>query len=150
MRSPSPKRHQESLHGFDFDSVLLPYNYPLMQNPEYAENFEKLVAACHERNIAVQTIKSLALGPWGDKPQTRACWYEPFEDQADIDRAVHWVLGRPGVFLNTVGDIHLLPKSPGCRRTIRETPLGRGDGEDGRPDRGGAALRVSAARWISY
>ncbi len=23
---------------------------------------------------------------------------------------MHWVLGRPGVFLNTVGDIHLLPK----------------------------------------
>ena len=21
-----------------------------------------------------------------------------------------WVLGRPGIFLNTVGDIHLLPK----------------------------------------
>ena len=32
------------------------------------------------------------------------------EDQADIDMAVHWVLGRSGVFLNTVGDIHLLPK----------------------------------------
>ena len=104
------ERHQQSLARFDFDSVLLPYNYPLMQNPEYAENFEELVAACQERNVAVQTIKSLALGPWGDKPQTRACWYEPFEDQADIDRAVHWVLGRPGVFLNTVGDIYLLPK----------------------------------------
>jgi aryl-alcohol dehydrogenase-like predicted oxidoreductase len=104
------ERHQQSLARFDFDSVLLPYNYPLIQNPEYATNFEKLVATCQERNVAVQTIKSLAVGPWGDKPQNRACWYEPFEDQADIDRAVHWVLGRPGVFLNTTGDIYLLPK----------------------------------------
>ena len=31
-------------------------------------------------------------------------------EQADIDLAVHWVLGRPGVFLNTVGDLTLLPK----------------------------------------
>jgi hypothetical protein len=23
---------------------------------------------------------------------------------------VHWVLGREGVFLNTVGDIHVLPR----------------------------------------
>ena len=23
---------------------------------------------------------------------------------------MHWVLGRPGVFLNTVGDVALLPK----------------------------------------
>ena len=32
------------------------------------------------------------------------------EKQADIDRAVHWVLGHAGVFLNSAGDIHLLPK----------------------------------------
>ena len=32
------------------------------------------------------------------------------EDQQDIDLAVHWVLKRPGIFLNTVGDIHVLPK----------------------------------------
>jgi len=104
------ERHMQSLEHYDFNSVLLPYNYPLMQNPEYAANFEKLLAMCAERDVAVQTIKSLAMGPWGDKERNRACWYAPWEDQADIDRAVHWVLGRPGIFLNTVGDIHLLPK----------------------------------------
>jgi hypothetical protein len=31
-------------------------------------------------------------------------------DQGAIDTAVSWVLGRDGVFLNTVGDIHILPK----------------------------------------
>lgn len=102
--------HIRSLERFDFDSVLLPLNYPMMQNPQYTADFEALMALCKERNVAVQTIKSLTRGPWGDKPQTRNTWYEPFEDQADIDRAVHWVLGRPGVFLNTVGDIHLIPK----------------------------------------
>lgn len=39
-----------------------------------------------------------------------ATWYAPLEDQADIDLAVHWVLGRPEMFLNTVGDIYLLPR----------------------------------------
>jgi hypothetical protein len=42
--------------------------------------------------------------------RTRATWYEPFEEQRDIDAAVQWVLARPGMFLATVGDIHLLPK----------------------------------------
>lgn len=102
--------HKRSLERFDFDSVLLPYNYTMMQNPQYAADFEDLIALCKERNVAVQTIKSITRGPWGDKQQTRAVWYEPLEDQADIDKAVHWVLGRPGVFLNTAGDIHLLPK----------------------------------------
>src|SRR3712207_9352981 len=32
---------------------------------------------------------------------TAATWYEPLRDPAAIDRAVHWVLGRPGLFLNT-------------------------------------------------
>jgi aryl-alcohol dehydrogenase-like predicted oxidoreductase len=102
--------HLRSLNRFDFDSTLLPYNYMLMQNPVYAANFEKVLNLCRERNTAVQTIKSLARRPWGVQPQTRATWYEPFEDQVDIDRAVHWVLSRPGIFLNTAGDIHLLPK----------------------------------------
>ena len=35
--------HLRSLARFDFDSVLLPYNYPIMQNPQYAANFEKVV-----------------------------------------------------------------------------------------------------------
>jgi aryl-alcohol dehydrogenase-like predicted oxidoreductase len=104
------RMHLRSLERFDFDSVLLPYSYSMMQNPEYAADFEALLKLCQERNVAVQTIKSLARRQWGERPKTRTCWYEPFEDQADIDRAVHYVLARPGLFLNTVGDINLLPK----------------------------------------
>jgi len=102
--------HLRSLERFDFDSVLLPYNYPMIQNPQYAADFETLLNLCQERDVAVQTIKSITRGPWGDKPQTSATWYEPLVDQEDIDLAVNWALGRPGIFLNTVGDIHLLPK----------------------------------------
>ena len=106
----APAMHRRSLERFDFDSVLLPYNFVMMQNPQYAADFERLMALCQERNVAVQTIKTIARGPWGSKPRTRATWYEPLEEQADIDRAVHWAMARPGIFLNTVGDIHLLPK----------------------------------------
>jgi hypothetical protein len=68
------------------------------------------VAVCAERGIAVQTIKSIALAPLDGREQTAATWYEPLREQAEIDLAVHWVLGRAGVFLNTVGDVTLLPK----------------------------------------
>jgi aryl-alcohol dehydrogenase-like predicted oxidoreductase len=102
--------HRRSLERFDFDSVLLPYNYAMMQNAQYAAEFETLMAICQERQVAVQTIKSITRGPWGDKQPNRATWYEPLEDQAEIDAAVHWVLSRPGLFLDTVGDIYLLPK----------------------------------------
>jgi aryl-alcohol dehydrogenase-like predicted oxidoreductase len=102
--------HYRSLQRYDFDSVLLPYSYILVQNAQYASDFEKLLQLCQSRNVAVQTIKSITQRPWGDDPHTAATWYKPLTDQADIDLAAHWVLGNAGVFLNTVGDIHVLPK----------------------------------------
>lgn len=108
-----PKMHLQSLARFDFDSVLLPYNFVLAKIPQYLNDFEALIALCKERNLAVQTIKSITRAPWpkdiGDK-KFASTWYVPFSDQADIDKAVAWLLNRPGVFLNTVGDIHILPK----------------------------------------
>ena len=109
--------HKRALECFDFDSVLLPYNYPLIQNPQYAADFEALIAVCTEKNVAVQTIKAVTKGPWSEQVQQMdrahrpaATWYEPLVDEQDLELAVHWVLGREGVFLNTAGDIHVLPK----------------------------------------
>jgi aryl-alcohol dehydrogenase-like predicted oxidoreductase len=102
--------HRRSLDRFGFDSVLLPYNYVTLQNSYYAANFNALYDTCRERNIAVQTIKSIAKRPWLGRPHTRSTWYEPLQEQDDIDLAVWWVLSRPGVFLNSVGDVGLLPK----------------------------------------
>lgn len=102
--------HLRSLKAFDFASVLLPYNYVMQQNSKYMDDFEKLVKLCEERNVAVQTIKSLMRGPWGAADRNYSVWYQPLTEQADIDRAVHWVIGRPNIFLNTTGDITILPK----------------------------------------
>lgn len=101
--------HQRSLERFPFDSVLLPYNVRQMRDERYAADFEALAATCRERGVALQTIKSIALRHWEGRPQTASTWYEPLTDSADIELVVHWVLARPDIFLNTVGDIHLLP-----------------------------------------
>lgn len=117
-----PKFHLRSLQEFDFDSVLLPFNYLMMQNPQYAADFEQLVDVAQARGIAIQTIKSLLRRPWGERQHTAACWYEPLSDQADIDRAVHWVLGRSGMFLCTTGDIDVLPKVLDAARRYQSRP----------------------------
>ncbi len=103
------RMHLRSLERFPFDSVLLPYSYVQLRDERYASDFEALAALCAERGVAVQTIKAITLAPWDGREQTAATWYEPLREQADIDLAVHWVLGRPGIFLNTVGDVSLLP-----------------------------------------
>ncbi|MDH3452926.1 MAG: aldo/keto reductase [Gammaproteobacteria bacterium] len=102
--------HRRSLAQFDFDSVLLPCNYYMLSNERYRNDFEALLRTCEEKNVAVQTIKSIARGPWATSQQNYDTWYQPLEDQGDIDLAVHWVMGRPGIFINTVGDMALLPK----------------------------------------
>jgi hypothetical protein len=103
--------HRRSLERFPFDSVLLPYNFRQMQDARYAAEFESLVSLCVERGVAVQTIKSLALRPWDGRAPTAATWYEPLTEAGDIRLAVHWALGRDGIFVNTVGDVMLLPRA---------------------------------------
>ncbi|HEX5383464.1 MAG TPA: aldo/keto reductase [Propionibacteriaceae bacterium] len=103
-------QHLRSLQEYPFDSVLLPYNFPMSRNERYIADFEQLVALCVERGAAIQTIKSITRGPWGDHEPTANTWYEPLTDQDAIDTAVGWVLGREGIFLNTVGDIRILPQ----------------------------------------
>ena len=102
--------HRRSLERFDFDSVLLPLNFTMMKNPEYAADFEALAATCRERGVAMQTIKSLAAGPWGEKHRSTTTWYDTIQEQPDIDFAVHWVLGHEDVFLNSASDVTLLPR----------------------------------------
>jgi aryl-alcohol dehydrogenase-like predicted oxidoreductase len=104
-----PEMHRRSLERFPFDSVLCPYNYVQMQDARYAETFEALAKLCQERNVALQTIKSLASRRWDGRAATASTWYEPLREQPDIDLATHWVLGRPEAFLLTTGDVEILP-----------------------------------------
>ena len=104
------KRHRQSLERFDFDTVLFPYNATQLRDPAYAADVEALLATCAERDVAVQTIKSITLGPWAERPADSRTWYEPLTDQSDIDLAVRFVLGRDRLFLNTTSGIDLLPK----------------------------------------
>jgi aryl-alcohol dehydrogenase-like predicted oxidoreductase len=127
-------QHLRALERFPFDSVLLPYNYPMSLNASYIAEFEKLVEVCLERAVAIQTIKSITRAPWGGREPTTSTWYEPLQDQAAIDTAVAWVLGRPDFFLNTVGDIHILPKVLDAAERFTE-----------RPDE--AAMRELEAKW---
>lgn len=102
--------HRRALDRFAFDAVLAPFSYVLSQNAQYWADVQALIEVCRARQVAVQTIKSIVRAPWDGRPQTRATWYEPLEEQTEIDLAVHWVLGNSDLFVNTVGDIHVLPK----------------------------------------
>ncbi len=118
----TPRFHLQTLERFEFDSVLLPCNYLLMQNPNYAAGFQKLLSYCHRHQIAVQTIKAIARGYWGNNKRSHRTWYEPLTDEEAIAANVDWVLGIPEIFLNTVGELQELPKVLKAASNYKQRP----------------------------
>jgi hypothetical protein len=107
----APAMHVRSLERFDFDAVMAPCNYLLMQKSKYAADLRALAALCRKHDVALQTIKSVARRRWAGRDKTyNTYFYEPLESQATIDRAVHWALGHPDLFVITAGDLQILPK----------------------------------------
>ena len=93
--------HLRSLERFDFSSVLLPYNYAMMSVNRYRADMAALLEVCEQRGVAVQTIKSVARRRWPAGAGRQFSWYEPLTDGDALARAVRYVLGRPGLFLNS-------------------------------------------------
>jgi hypothetical protein len=114
--------HLRSLERFDFDSVLLPYNHALLANPVYRDDVEALLERCTEREVAVQTIKSIARRRWIERPRGARSWYEPIADEAAMGRAVAYVLARPQLFLNSSSDFALLPAVLAAAAQVSEAP----------------------------
>jgi aryl-alcohol dehydrogenase-like predicted oxidoreductase len=109
--------HRRSLERFDFDSVLLPFSFPLLQDEKYRADVTALLADCAARQVAVQTIKSVARRRWTDADTPHYSWYQPLGDSAALQHAVRWVLSHGQVFLNSSSDARLL-------RPILETAAG--------------------------
>ncbi len=115
--------HLRSLERFPFDSVLLPYSFSMMEQPDYAASFEQLGALCAERQVAVQTIKAVARRRWGkDEEPSTTTWYHAFEDPEDIERAIHWALARPDIFVNTASDPTLMRRSIEAAERVTAEP----------------------------
>ncbi len=104
-----PSMHKKSLEHFSFASVLMPYNFSMMSNEQYAADFAATRALCNERGVAIQTIKAIARRRWReDDDAKRFSWYAPITEPEAMRRAVHYVLGQPDLFLNTTSDATLL------------------------------------------
>ncbi len=118
----APAVHLEALRRFDFDTVLTPYNFVLYAHSEYRRDFDALAAECARRDVALRVIKAVARGPWPEGAQRRyATWYQPLDQQGEIDRAVRFALSRPEITaIAGPGDIHLLPKVIDAAERLRE------------------------------
>jgi aryl-alcohol dehydrogenase-like predicted oxidoreductase len=98
--------HARSLERFDYDSVLLPYNFVQLEDAQYRADVEHLLGVCAERRVAVQAIKAVARRRWSDSGEHRS-WYEPLPPGDALERAVRFVLDRPQLFLISSSEFSL-------------------------------------------
>jgi aryl-alcohol dehydrogenase-like predicted oxidoreductase len=104
-----PAIFMEALRRFDFDSVLFPINFVLYADPAYRRDAEELLRQCRARDVGTMIIKTVARGPWGDRPKTYTTWYEPFDDPDHIQQSVNFALSQDVTGLCTAGDVTILP-----------------------------------------
>ena len=111
----APAMHMQSLEAYGFDSILVPYNFTMMQQPQYAHDFDALYTMCQARGVAMQTIKGIAARRWQDgDEEKRFSWYRPITDAEAMKRAIDFVLGRENLFINTSSDATLLEPALKC------------------------------------
>jgi predicted aldo/keto reductase-like oxidoreductase len=103
--------HLEACRRFPFDTVLTPYNFVLARDARFRSGFDALVEFATASDIGLMVIKSIARNNWrADGPRPYDTWYEPLDEQASVDAAVRFALGRPEITgLATAGDVRLLP-----------------------------------------
>jgi aryl-alcohol dehydrogenase-like predicted oxidoreductase len=129
--------HLEALRRWPFDTVLTPYSYLLSRDPHFSRDFDALAAEAEGNDVALMLIKYMAKDLWRTgTPPRRTTWYEPLEDQAQINAAVAFALARKeATGICTAGDVDLLPKvveaakvAPSIGGAEIEQTLSQGDG----------------------
>jgi aryl-alcohol dehydrogenase-like predicted oxidoreductase len=99
----------KALEMFDFDTILIPVYAAAMVMPRPENDFRPILKVAMDRDIGVIAIKSIAKKRYeGEKKYTT--WYEPFDNQEDIDKAVWYTLSQePVATYSMAGDVRLWP-----------------------------------------
>lgn len=94
ITSHNPENILRALEAFDFDTILLPVNYVLRAHPVPKNNYEPVLALAEKRNLGIIAIKSVAKGPWPTEDRIHNTWYQPFDNQREIDEALWFTLSQ--------------------------------------------------------
>jgi len=86
----------EAINRYDFKTLLCPIYLGAMVSPDPVNDFRPLLEIAQQKKIGVTAIKSIAKSRWSRK-KIYNTWYEPFEGQKWINRAINFTLNQKGV-----------------------------------------------------
>jgi aryl-alcohol dehydrogenase-like predicted oxidoreductase len=99
----------EALNRFDFDTVLFPLNRVLAAHPGDFNDFTGLVDLARRKNVGTIAIKAITKRPWEMGIHVYRTWYEPFDEQEEIDRSLWYALSQDITTAAMPGDLSLWP-----------------------------------------
>ena len=104
-----PFTHVEALKRFDFDTVLFPLNRVLAAHPDDYNDPVTLLKIAQQKKVGTIAIKAITKRPWEGNGHVYQTWYEPFDDQAEIDKSLWYTLSQGVTTCALPGDLRLWP-----------------------------------------
>lgn len=104
-----PSVYFEALKRFDFDTVLFPLSRVHAAHFDEGNDFRPLLDAAKRNDVGVLAIKAISKRNWPDTERPYHTWYEPFDQQAQIDRSLWYTLSQGATTCPMSSDIRLWP-----------------------------------------
>lgn len=100
----------EALNRFDFDTVLFPLNRVLAAHRNDYNDFSILVDYAKQKDVGMIAIKAVTKQAWQSEMREYKTFYEPFDEQEDIDKSLWYVLSQGVTTAAMPADFSLWPK----------------------------------------
>jgi len=107
ITSHNPLTAVEAIRRFDFDTVLLPLNFILLRHAVPENDYRPLLRLANERELGTIAMKALTKQPWPTEERRYQTWYEPWDTQPEIDRALWFTLSQGVTTAASAGDPRL-------------------------------------------
>lgn len=104
-----PFVYVEALNRFDFDTVLFPLNRVLAAHSNDFNDFTTLLKVAQQKDVGTIAIKAFTKRPWEGPMHMYRTWYEPFDEQAEIDKSLWYTLSQGVTTAAMPGDLRLWP-----------------------------------------
>lgn len=104
-----PFVHVEALKRFNFDTVVFPLNRVLAAHTDDFNEFTALLEIAKKMEVGTIAIKAICKRPWGRPMHMYRTWYEPFDEQEDIDKSLWYTLSQGVTTIAMPADLRLWP-----------------------------------------
>lgn len=109
------------LSNYNFDSILIPVNWNLILNHNFAKD---IITYCNKNSVSVLALKVMADRLWKNQNERdkkfKNCWYKPLSKTKDINLAVKFALSLNITSFLPPGDPNLFIKGVNATNAFSE------------------------------